>query len=104
MINSPITGAQERIMAMRQRHSRVEASIEYYESRLANQTERLARLTRSREYPDEPEEPQLKPVMPTMTEEDLRREEEEVRQLEQKKKRLEDRVSSMGRDLSGVLR
>ncbi|KAF2687892.1 DASH complex, subunit Spc34 [Lentithecium fluviatile CBS 122367] len=101
----PITGAQDRIAAMRQRHGRLEASIEYYESRIAEQTEQLSRLNRSRGYDDvEPDEVRVETVAPIMTDEDLRREEEEVRQLERKKKGLEDRVSSMGRDISGVLR
>ncbi|PVH96359.1 DASH complex, subunit Spc34 [Periconia macrospinosa] len=101
----PIAGAQERIMAMRQRHSRLEASIEYYESRIADQVEQLARLNRSREQPErELEVYQEENTAPAMTEEDLRKEEEEVRQLEWKKRGLEDRVNSMGRDISGVLR
>ena len=45
------------------------------------------------------EEPE--PVV-ALTEEDLRREEEETRQLEKKKKELEDRVTSMSRDISGL--
>lgn len=89
---------------MRQRHSRLEASIEYYESRLARQTEQLSQLARSREYADEPGEEPPPDATPVITEEDLRREEEEVRQLERKRRGLEDRVSSMGRDISGVLR
>lgn len=93
---------------MRQRHSRLEASIEYYESRIANQTTQLSRLNRSREYIDDESaeggQENQAPVFEPMTEEDLRREEEEVRQLERKKKGLEDRVNSMGRDISGVLR
>ncbi|KAF1949297.1 DASH complex, subunit Spc34 [Byssothecium circinans] len=100
----PIPGAQERITAMRQRHSRLEASIEYYESRVARQTEQLSRLARSREYSDEPVDVLSEHAAPVMSEEDLRREEEEVRQLERKKRGLEDRVNSMGRDISGVLR
>ena len=90
---------------MRQRHSRLEASLEYYESRIAEQTEQLSRLNRSRGYDDAPlEDLGVETTAPIMTEEDLRREEEEVRQLERKKKGLEDRVNSMGRDISGVLR
>jgi hypothetical protein len=46
------------------------------------------------------EEPE--PVTAPLTEEDLRREEEEMRQLEKKKKELEDRVTSMSRDISGL--
>ncbi|KAF2635805.1 DASH complex, subunit Spc34 [Massarina eburnea CBS 473.64] len=101
----PIPGAQERILAMRQRHGRLAASIEYYESRVARQTEQLSRLNRSREQHDEPDETLSVNVAPVvMTEEDLRREEEEVKQLERKKRGLEDRVNSMGRDITGVLR
>lgn len=37
-----------------------------------------------------------------LTAEDLRREEEEVKLLESKKRGLEDRVHSMGRDISGL--
>ena len=103
--DSPIPGAQDRIAAMRQRHSRLEASLEYYDARIAEQTEQLGRLNRSRGYDDAPpEEVGAETVAPVMTEEDLRREEDEVRQLERKKKGLEDRVNSMGRDISGVLR
>ena len=99
-----VPGAHEKIAAMRQRHARLEASLEYYENRLAEQTVQLGRLNRSRgEYVDEDdevdEEPQEEMVL---TAEDLRREEEEVRQLESKKRGLEDRVHSMGRDISGL--
>jgi len=104
-MNSPIPGAQDRIAAMRQRHSRLEASLEYYEARIAEQTEQLSALNRSRGYDDpQPTEIGVEIAAPIMTDEDLRREEEEVRQLERKKKGLEDRVHSMGRDISGVLR
>ncbi|KAF2268605.1 DASH complex, subunit Spc34 [Lojkania enalia] len=103
----PIPGAGERIASIRQRHARLQASIDYYENRIAEQTIQLNRINRSRDYMDhEPEEePEAEPpAFQPMTEEDLKREEEEVRQLEQKKRGLEDRVNSMGRDISGVLR
>jgi hypothetical protein len=108
-VSSPISGVRERIAALRQRHSRLEASIDFYEGRLAEQSIQLSKLNRSREYPaEEPEEedePEATTIMlPPMSEEDLRREEEEVRQLERKKRGLEDRVTSMGRDITGVLR
>ena len=109
MNGSPIPGVRERIATIRQRHSRLESSIEYYENRLQEQTVQLARLNKSREYaPEEPDEEEAEPeatiMFQPMSEEDLRREEEEVRQLERKKRGLEDRVQSMGRDISGVLR
>jgi hypothetical protein len=90
---------------MRQRHAQVTASLDYYENRLAEQQTQLGKLSRSRgDYMDEDveeveEEPE--PVV-VLTEEDLRREEEEMRQLERKKKELEDRVTSMSRDISGL--
>jgi len=92
---------------MRQRHARLEASIEHYEYKVAEQTTQLSRLNRSRDaFDDEPTEISTEPETPApqMSVEDLRREEEEVRQLEKKKRSLEDRVNSMGRDISGVLR
>ena len=94
---------------MRQRHKRLEQSIEHYEYRIAEQTAELSRLNRSRDYlDDEPEdvvEPEAEPpAVEPMTADELKREEEEVKQLEQKKRGLEDRVNSMGRDISGVLR
>lgn len=93
---------------MRQRHIRLEASIENYEYKIAEQTTQLSRMNRSRDYlDDEPEEAEAEteaPAFEPMTAEDLRKEEEEVRQLEKKKRGLEDRVNSMGRDISGVLR
>ncbi|KAF2134443.1 DASH complex, subunit Spc34 [Dothidotthia symphoricarpi CBS 119687] len=100
----PIPGAQERIAAMRQRHARLESSVEFYEARLAEQTTQLNRLNRSRDYvDDEAEEPDEEPQDDVpLSAEDLRREEEEVRQLEKKKRGLEDRVNSMGRDISGL--
>jgi hypothetical protein len=96
-------------VAIRQRHSRLEASIDFYESRLVEQAVQLSKLNRSRDYateePDEGEDaPEPTITLPPMSEEDLRREEEEVRRLEKKKRGLEDRVTSMGRDISGVLR
>jgi chromosome segregation ATPase len=99
-----VPGAYAKIAAMRQRHARLEASLEYYESRLAEQTAQLGRLNRSREeYLDEDDEVEEQPQEDfVLTAEDLRREEEEVRQLESKKRGLEDRVHSMGRDISGL--
>lgn len=88
---------------MRQRHARLESSLEYYETRLAEQTAQLSRLNRSRDYVDEDAEIEHEPQEEAiLTAEDLRREEDEVRQLESKKRGLEDRVHSMGRDISGL--
>lgn len=89
---------------MRQRHIQVTASLDYYETRLAEQQSQLSRLNRNRDFPEddiEEAEEEPEPAAP-LTEEDLRREEEEMRQLERKKRELEDRVHSMSRDISGL--
>jgi len=88
---------------MRQRHAQVTASVDYYEERLAEQNIQLGRLNRNRDYVDDEEDVEEESqVAPPLSEEDLRREEEEMRQLERKKKELEDRVTSMSRDISGL--
>ncbi|KAF2807895.1 acyl-CoA dehydrogenase NM domain-like protein [Mytilinidion resinicola] len=92
----PIPGAREKIAALRQRHRRLEASIESYEIRVAEQNAQLSRMNRPRDFDDEPEEeePELEaPPGIVVTEEDLRREEEEIRELERKKQGLEDRTA-----------
>ncbi|KAL5113791.1 hypothetical protein ACEQ8H_008327 [Pleosporales sp. CAS-2024a] len=102
LLRVPIPGAQEKIAAMRQRHSQVVASIAYYEERLDQQTSELQRLNRNRDFLDEIEDEEEAQEAPLLSEEDLRREEEEMRQLERKKRELEDRVHSMSRDISGL--
>ncbi|RMZ72076.1 dash complex subunit spc34 [Pyrenophora seminiperda CCB06] len=101
----PMPGAHDKIAALRQRHAQVIASVDYYETRLAEQQTQLDKLNRTRgDYMDEDvdeAEEQPEPAAP-LTEEDLRREEEEVRQLEKKKRELEGRVQSMSRDISGL--
>lgn len=48
--------------------------------------------------------PELEVRAPVITDLDLKQEQEEIRELERKKRGLEERVNSMGRDISGVLR
>ncbi|KAF2197518.1 DASH complex, subunit Spc34 [Delitschia confertaspora ATCC 74209] len=105
----PIPGAREKIASLRQRYEEKQASIENLEYRIAEQQAELSRQNRPRDnyMEDEPDEAEPEPGAPTfepMNEDDLRREEEEVRLLERRKRGLEDRVNSMGRDISGVLR
>lgn len=85
----------------------VTASLEYYETRLAEQQTQLNRLNRNRDFPDDDghnvdEAEEDSQSAAPLTEDDLRREEEEMRQLERKKRELEDRVHSMSRDISGL--
>jgi flagellar motility protein MotE (MotC chaperone) len=89
---------------MRQRHIQVTASLDYYESRLAEQQTQLSHLNRNRDFTNdviEEAEEQPQATAP-LSEDDLRREEDEMRQLEHKKRELEDRVHSMSRDISGL--
>ncbi|KAH7064800.1 DASH complex subunit Spc34 [Macrophomina phaseolina] len=102
-----IPGVNQKIAQLRQRHARLASSIEHYELQVAEQQAQLASMNKPRDhYDDHPaEEPEPEPeVEEPLTLEDLRREEEEVRELELKKRGLEDRVRSMGRDISGVQR
>ncbi|KAK7712919.1 hypothetical protein SLS57_007663 [Botryosphaeria dothidea] len=102
-----IPGVNQKIAQLRQRHARLTSSIEHYELRVAEQQAQLARMNKPRDDYDDPpeEEPESEPEEEApLTIEDLRREEEEVKELERKKRGLEDRVNSMGRDISGVQR
>ncbi|EON65457.1 hypothetical protein W97_04695 [Coniosporium apollinis CBS 100218] len=108
----PIPGAAEKIHSLRQRHRRLAASLEHYEMRIAEQSAQLNRMNRSHAFDaeddlDDAEATNAQPSAPAeiaLRREDLHKEEEEIRELECRKRELEDRVSSMGRDLSGVLR
>ncbi|GME24363.1 dash subunit spc34 [Neofusicoccum parvum] len=104
-----IPGVDQKIAQLRQRHARLTSSVEHYELRVAEQQAQLARMNKPRDYGDDPEEsvePEPEPEVEEapLTMEDLMKEEEEIRELERKKRGLEDRVNSMGRDISGVQR
>jgi predicted nucleic acid-binding Zn-ribbon protein len=94
---------------LRQRYCRLEASLRHYEAQIAEQAEQLSKLNKPRDYdsdyegdgdPDVPEASAFE----EFTEEDMRREEEEILELERKKRGLEERVSNMEKDISGVTR
>lgn len=106
---SPIPGTADKIAALRQRHRRLEASLRHYEAQVAEQTSQLGKLTRSRNYGSdyEGEDDAVVEDAPAVEEfsvEDMQREEEEIRELERKKRGLEERVSNMEKDISGVTR
>ncbi|KAF2760176.1 DASH complex, subunit Spc34 [Pseudovirgaria hyperparasitica] len=105
----PIAGAQEKIAALRKRHLELIVSIEDYEIKVAEQNERLNRMNRRRDFDDDDEadqHPEAEPesIQAPLTDEDYHREEEAIKELEQKKLGLEERVTSMGKDITGVLR
>lgn len=101
----PLPGALDRIPAIRQRWAAQANTLAYYEAKVAEQSERLGRMTKRDEFGDEVEEEDVNPVVTDslMTEEDLRREEEELRELDKKKRELQERLRAMDKDLGGLL-
>lgn len=77
--------------------------------RVAEQNAKLSKLNKPRDFEEDNADDhdgaeQEENIAVPMTEDDLRREEEEIKELERKKQGLEERVNSMSRDISGVLR
>ena len=104
----PMPDASERIVALRQRYQQLAASIDHYERRVAEQTEQLNKMNRPRDFDEEEDDEdtalQQQPVEEMVfTEEDMRLEEEEIKELERKRRTLEERVSAMEKDISGVM-
>jgi hypothetical protein len=112
IVSSPIPDAMDKISLLRHRHQRLMESIDHYESVVDDQQSQLKQLHRPRDEDgdgDEPEDPDDEesdrgPGDFVMSEEEMKKEEEEIRELERKKMILEDRVSSLGKDITGVLR
>lgn len=102
----PLPGAEGRVAAIRQRWAGQANTLTYYETKVAEQAERLGRLGKRDEFAEEEEvvgggEDVVLDSL--MTEEDLRREEMEVRELEAKKRELQERLRAMDKDLGGLL-
>ena len=101
----------EKIVSLRARHDQLTSSIERYEARMAQQAIQLEKINRRGQYSDTED---VKSEHnhgsgnllqnSQVTAEDFQREEEEMKELEQKKRGLVDRVSSMDKDLGGLLR
>jgi chromosome segregation ATPase len=102
---SPIPGASERISNLYNRYKSLKGSIAHYEARAQEQAEMLGKL-KSRNFDiddfdvaDEAKEPTEEL---TFTTEDLEQEEHDIKELERKKRGLEDRVTAMEKDISGL--
>ncbi|KAF1816215.1 DASH complex, subunit Spc34 [Eremomyces bilateralis CBS 781.70] len=113
---SPIPGALEKIGQLRQRHHRLAHSIAELEEQVTEQSEQLRKLNRSRgpsglsdEEDDEDEDFTTQPEATVTVDtfpirhEDMRQDEEDITELERKKRALEERVSALGKDITGVL-
>jgi chromosome segregation ATPase len=105
----------KRIEGLRIKHGQLQSSLRHYEQKVEKQTRVLERMNRGdgwNEDEDEDEEfdeegrrtPKFDEEIAEVTDEDLRREEAEIKELERRKKDLENRVSSMEKDLGGLLR
>lgn len=113
---SPIPGAMEKIAQLRQRHYRLAHSIAELEEQVAEQSDQLKKLNRSRapsgysddDYDDDEDittQPEPTATIDTfaISHEDMRQDEEEITELERRKRALEERVSALGKDITGVL-
>ncbi|KXJ90303.1 DASH complex subunit Spc34 [Microdochium bolleyi] len=100
----PLPGALERIPSQRSKHTNIRSTLVYYENKVAEQAEELARLNKDHWLDDEDEEAgATEGDADILTQEDLRREEEEVRELDKKKRELQERLRAMEKDLGGLL-
>lgn len=105
-----VSGAHEKIRALRNRHEEVAISVSLLEEKVSKQQSVLERKTPAVKTEDaigdggvEPED--IRPdTQMAFTEDDFEMEEEEIRGLEARRKALEDRVSDMERDLGGLLK
>jgi chromosome segregation ATPase len=104
-IHSPISGAVEKISALRYRHQQITESLTQLEARVADNTAELARMSQAYDKEDEFELPEpAQESAANVTDEDIQRELQEIRELEQKKRGLEERVTGIERDLGGLMR
>ena len=101
----------EKIVLLRARHEQLTSSIKRYEARIAQQTVQLEKINKRSQYSDTEDakaehnyDNAKSPLNIQVTAGDIQREEEEMRELEKKKQGLVDQVSSMDRDLGGLLR
>ena len=103
-------GVLEKIGSLRMRYENLSFSIANYESRVAHQTNKLARMHKSKDAINGKDglimpEAQLPPMASDqrrVTQADLDKEADEIRELEKKKLTLEGRVRGLERDLSGL--
>ena len=103
-----LPGALERIPVLRQKHAQQANTLIYYETKVAEQAQRLEEMNRWRGGSDDEDDNDDDTAMAAApvdgpTEEDLRLEEEEIRELERKKKELQERLRAMDKDLGGLL-
>ena len=104
-----VSGATERVTALRNRHRQVTTSLSVYEELVAKQQVHLNRFNDSQKT--EHREDRGSELaqghsfeQQSLTERDFQLEEEEVSELEARKKYLESRVAGLEKDLGGLLK
>lgn len=108
--DSPVPGFSEEINKLRTRHQQLINSIAKYEHRVADQTEMLSRLNRTRDMVFDCEEKEgdgekstEEPASISHSMQEAKLDEGEIRDLEKRKYILESRVAGIEKDLAGVL-
>lgn len=100
-----VSGAMDRISALRLRHEQISRSIASYENQISNQQVSMGRFsTRDDEGDRDNQHDAPEQVPMAFSEQDLAAEEDAIQELESKKKALEARVAGMERDLGGLMR
>lgn len=94
-------GARERIGQLRGKYRAGKSTMAYYEAKVAEQAEQLAKY--NRDWMDDGDEDEEEEEEEVWTVEDLRREEEEAKEMERKKKELQLRLKAMNKDLGGLM-
>lgn len=99
----PQPRAMDRIPALRQEYAHQNDTEAYYEAKVAEQSEALARMNKDHLFQDDEEdEVEQTHQGDVWTDEELRREEEEVRELERKKRALQERLRDLNEDAKGL--
>ncbi|KAF4126148.1 DASH complex subunit Spc34 [Geosmithia morbida] len=103
-----LPGARERIGQLRARNRAARSTMAYYETKVAEQAERLASYNKdwmdgNDDDDDGDDEKEDEDEQDVWTEQDLRTEEEEARELEGKKRELQARLRAMEKDIGGLM-
>ncbi|PHH68076.1 hypothetical protein CDD82_862 [Ophiocordyceps australis] len=97
-----LPGARERIASLRTRQKNAKSALAYYETKVAEQAEQLAKMNKDCKPHDHQEHQDSVQEYQVWTQDDLNQQEEESRALEARKKELQSRLDAMKKDLDGL--
>lgn len=98
-----LPGARDRISSLRARYRGGKNTLEYYEAKVAEQNEQMAKLNKTWPGDDDDATADDDDKSDIWTEADLRREEAEARELESRKRELQARLRQMENDIGGLM-